>query len=134
MVRLCALVWLSFWDHVVVSGKIRYLYDTLKVFVLARSFFLSTLAIVHRSLCPAYRKGPQESQLGRYKSSTAGCVVFEKINPAAVVGLPCFPCCLSDESCRINLAKKLDLEPLEGVPKDHPNALEELQGCMDSAL
>ena len=76
-----------------VSGKIRYLYDTLKVFVLARSSFLSFLAIVHRSLCPAYRKGPQESQLGRYKSSTAGCVVFEKINPA-VVGLsdcPVFP-------------------------------------------
>ena len=51
---------------------------------------------------------------------------------------PCFPCCLLGESCRINLAKKLDLEPLEGVPKDHQclNALDGRHGfcIVDMAL
>lgn len=42
----------------------------------------------------------------------------------AVMVFPCFPCCLLGESCRINLAKKLDLEPLEGVPKDRTGWME----------
>ena len=52
--------------------------------------FLSFLATVHRSLCPAYRKGPQESQLGRHICQLQGVSFLKKINPA-LWDFPVFP-------------------------------------------
>ena len=40
--------------------------------------FLSFLATVHRSLCPAYRKGPQESQLGRHFCKLQGVLFLKR--------------------------------------------------------
>ena len=81
-VKIMGLSPVSFWAHVVVFVE-KYCICMIRseVFVFTQGFFLvflSFLATVHRSLCPAYRKGPQESQLGRHFCKLQGVLFLKR--------------------------------------------------------
>ena len=82
--RLWALVWwvfglmlLCLWKNTVFVWYAQRFLSSPRAFLL---FCLSFLATVHRSLCPAYRKGPQESQLGRHFCKLQGVSFLKRWN------------------------------------------------------